>query len=78
METNQFNERVNDRLESLLARCDRIRRGTAITRPTRFDEQGQRHAEQVAARDANNAAASVVCDVSMDAKTAGHKRISAS
>ena len=46
-----FDDAVASRIEALLARCDRVRRGSEIDRPTRFDEQGQQHANQVAARD---------------------------
>lgn len=44
-------ESVADRIEALLARCDRIRRGSECQRPTRFNAAGERHARAVAAQD---------------------------
>lgn len=49
----RLNESVAARLEALLARCDRIRRGSDCPRPVRFDRRGQRHAEQVAKQEAD-------------------------
>jgi hypothetical protein len=42
---------VATKINDLLQRCDRIRRGSEITRPHLFDERGERHARQVAQRD---------------------------
>ena len=50
--TIEFEQRVDDRIQSLLARCDAVRRGSEVSRPTTFDAAGQRHAERVAAADA--------------------------
>lgn len=47
----RLDERVSDRISALLARCEQLRRGTDCPRPTKFNRDGQRHAEQVAARD---------------------------
>ncbi len=47
----RLDERVNDRIEALLARVAGIRRGSEIARPHVFDRDGERHANQVAARD---------------------------
>ena len=46
-----FDANVRDGIESLLARCDRIHRGSEISRPHVFDDAGQRHAASVAAKD---------------------------
>lgn len=48
---DHLNESVRDRIESLLARCDAIKRGSDIGRPTYFDCDGERHARAVAERD---------------------------
>jgi hypothetical protein len=45
---DHLNESVRDRIESLLARCDAIKRGSDIGH-VMFDECGERHAKQVAA-----------------------------
>ena len=47
-----LNERVNDRIAALLARCSTLRLARDIDRPVRFDAAGQAHAAQVAAREA--------------------------
>lgn len=46
-----FDERVADRIEALLARCDRLRRGSDL-RPVLFDERGEAHAAAVAKQEA--------------------------
>lgn len=43
-------ERVNDRLEALLARVDGLKRASTL-KPTRFDARGQQHAREAAQRD---------------------------
>lgn len=45
-----FDERVADRIQSLLARCDQLRRGSDM-KSTYFDERGEREARRVAERD---------------------------
>lgn len=42
---------VATRIQTLLDRCDRIRRGTEIGRPIRFDRDGERHVNSVAMRE---------------------------
>lgn len=39
---------VSAKLEALLARCDRVKRGTEITKPTVFNAAGEQHAREVA------------------------------
>jgi hypothetical protein len=46
-----FDQTVADRIHALLARCEQLRRGTTIARPTRFNREGQQHAEAIAQRD---------------------------
>ena len=46
-----FSNGVASRVERLLARCDRIRRGTEIDRPTTFDRAGEAHAREIARKD---------------------------
>jgi len=43
---------VATKIELLLQRCDRLRRGSECERPTRFNQQSEPHAQQVAAADA--------------------------
>lgn len=50
-QTTIFDETVSSRIEALLARCDRIRRGSEINRPVYFGARGEQHANRVAARD---------------------------
>ena len=45
-----FDQTVRDRIESLLARCDAIKRGSDL-KHTRFDARGQREAAEIARRD---------------------------
>ncbi len=45
-------DNVAAKLEQLLARCDRIRRGSEINRPVYFGAGGEQHAREVARRDA--------------------------
>ena len=47
----RLNERVNNRLEALLARVEGIRHGTEINRPTKFNAAGQAHANRIAQQD---------------------------
>jgi hypothetical protein len=47
-QTTIFDQTVADRIQALLARCDQLRRGTTITRPTQFNREGEQHARQVA------------------------------
>jgi hypothetical protein len=51
MEQKQFNERVNDKLEALLARVQGIRLARDIGRPTKFNAAGERHARAIAKKD---------------------------
>ncbi len=46
-----FDQTVADRIESLLARVEGVRRGATIDRPTRFNREGERHARRVAQAD---------------------------
>lgn len=46
-----FDDNVANRIEALLARCDRIRKGSDLARPTRFDARGEQHAQRIAAAD---------------------------
>jgi hypothetical protein len=48
--TLNFDQTVRDRIESLLARCDQLRRGSDLRHVT-FDERGEREARAVAERD---------------------------
>lgn len=50
-QTTIFDDTVANRIEALLTRCDQLRRGTAITRPTRFNAAGERHATAIAHND---------------------------
>lgn len=45
---------VASRIDQLLQRCDRIRRGSEIDRPVVFNHAGQRHAASIAAADQAN------------------------
>lgn len=47
--TIQFEHRVNDRIAALLARCEKLTRGSDLH--TTFNAAGQRHAEAIAAAD---------------------------
>ena len=47
-----FDDTVASRIDQLLQRCNRIRRGTEIDRPHVFNRDGQRHARTIAQRDA--------------------------
>lgn len=49
-----FDDTVASRIEALLAKCDRIRRGVDIDRPHMFDTAGEKHANHVAQRDQEN------------------------
>lgn len=61
--TRPGDESVADRIEALLARCDGVRRGSAL-RPVVFNEQGERHANEVARRDAAYVAECLTTSVS--------------
>ena len=52
--TIKFEQRVDDRIQSLLARVEGVQRGSDISRPTKFDARGERHARNVARRDEEN------------------------
>ena len=52
--TINFDQTVRDRIESLLARVDGARRGSAIDRPHIFNADGERHAQRIAQRDQEN------------------------
>ena len=43
-----FEQRVDERIEALLARVEGVRRGTTIDRPVVFGAAGQAHATAVA------------------------------
>lgn len=47
----QFEQRVDDRIEALLARCDRLQRGSDLH--VLFDERGEREARRIADHDSN-------------------------
>jgi hypothetical protein len=53
-QTTIFDDTVASRIDQLLQRCDRIRRGSVIDRPVVFDAAGQRHAASIAAADQAN------------------------
>lgn len=44
----------SQRIQALLARCDQLRRGTTIDRPTKFNADGERHANRIAHQDRNH------------------------
>jgi hypothetical protein len=48
----QFEQRVDDKIESLLARCDRLQRGSDLH--VLFDDRGEREAKEIARRDQEN------------------------
>lgn len=52
-QTTIFDRDVSSKIEQLLARCDAIKRGTSISRPTTFNREGQAHAEAVAKKEAS-------------------------
>jgi hypothetical protein len=45
-------DNVATKIDQLLARVAGIRRGSECSRPVRFDQRGERHAREVAQRDA--------------------------
>lgn len=49
--TLPFDQNVADKIQALLDRCDQLRRGADIDRPTYFHREGELHANSVAARD---------------------------
>ena len=49
--TLPFNDRVADRIQALLSRCDQLRRTRDLNRPVVFDERGEQHARSIAAAD---------------------------
>lgn len=48
-QTTIFDDDVSQKIQSLLERCNKIRRASDL--PTGFDERGERHARRIAAAD---------------------------
>ena len=57
-----MNTSVADKIAALLERTDKLKRGTAISRPTRFNAAGQAHAQQVATAEKALIARSITTD----------------
>jgi hypothetical protein len=49
-----MNTSVADKIAVLLERTSKLKRGSTINRPIKFNAAGQRHAAEVAARDRQN------------------------